>query len=163
MHIGIPPLVVALVLLTPAAPSGQGTVRDLKTIDVCRLIPGTVVAGALEGTLSKATPFNDPQGGFARCAYIVGPKEGAAGETTGYVVWLYPPSQFEELRQYTEAPLTTVPGLGDAAERFVDPDDGRVKLRVLLRADVALEVTAETAATAQTVAEVAVAALRPPR
>lgn len=162
MSTGIAFLVVALAFMPPAVPPAQAPARDLKTIDVCRVVPGTAVATALEGTLSKATPFNDPRGSFARCTYLVAPKPGA-GAPKGYTVWVYPPSDFDELRRYTEAPLTRVPGLGDAAESFVDPGDGRFKLRVLLRQDATLEITADTAAAARTLADLAARALRPGR
>jgi hypothetical protein len=161
----VPMAVIALLVARPGSSTltAQPGTRDLRRMDVCALVPGPGLAGALGGTLSKATPFNDPEGSFARCTYIVTPNGAPAGVTKGYGLWVYPHGDFEALRQYTSAPVTSVAGIGDAAESFVDPDDGRYKLRVLLRNDVAIEATGDAAAPARKVAEFAVAALRSSR
>lgn len=130
---------------------GQAT-RDWTTLDVCQLVPGEAVAKAVGATLKEARPFSDKT--FSRCTYLV--TITATNKPGGYVLWMQPEANFEDLKQYTEAPLTPVAGLGDGAYIFQDKGDGRFKLRVLKRGDLMFEATGESAESARKVADVAV-------
>ena len=132
--------------------------RDLKVLDVCRLVPGDAVAKAVGGALAEARPFFDKDGTLARCTYVV-TLPGSGDTRQAYVIWIYPPADFEELKAFTEGKMTAVPGLGDGAYSFQDPGDGRFKVRVLKRGEVTIEATAVTADGARNVAEAAVAAV----
>ena len=72
---------------------------------------------------------------------------------------MQPETNFEELKKYTESPLTPVAGLGDGAYIFQDKGDGRFKLRVLKRGDLMFEATGDSAESARKVADVVVAHL----
>jgi hypothetical protein len=133
--------------------------RDLKIVDVCRVIPGEAVAAAVGGKLAEVRPFTPKAPTFTRCTYLVDVPGGAQATRKGYALWFHPPADFEELRKYTEGKVTDIPGLGDGAYGFQDPGDGRFKIRVLKRGDVTIEATADTADAARKVAGVAIAAL----
>ena len=133
--------------------------RDLKTIDVCKVIDGGAVAAAVGGTLAEVRPFNPKDGTLARCAYLVDvPKQGTP-ERKGYTVWVYPPSEFVGLRKYTEEKTTELPGIGDGAYWFQDAGDGRFKVRALKGGDVTIETTADSMDAARKIAGVALRAL----
>lgn len=128
--------------------------RDWTTVNVCQLVPGEAVARAVAGTLTEARPFQDKI--ISRCTYLV---TLANGKPAGYVVWMQPETNFEELKKYTESPLTPVAGLGDGAYIFQDKGDSRFKLRVLKRGDLMFEATGDSAESARKVADVVVAHL----
>ena len=94
--------------------------RDWTTFDVCRLVPGDAVARAVAARLNETRPFYDKS--FSRCTYLV--TITATNKPAGYAVWMSPESDFEELKQHTESPLTPVTGLGDGAYMFQDKGDG---------------------------------------
>ena len=151
--------VVGVSLSVSAGTARAQTGRDLKTIDVCRIVPGEAVAAAVGGKLAEARPFTPKPPTFARCTYMVDVPGAAQAARKGFALWFYPPADFEELRKYTEGKVTDIPGLGDGAYGFQDPGDGRFKIRVLKRGDVAIEASADTADAARKVAGVAVARL----
>ena len=129
--------------------------RDWTTVNVCQIVPGEAVARAVAGTLNETRPFQDKV--ISRCTYLITLK--ATGKPAGYIVWMQPETNFEELKKYTESPLTPVPGLGDGAYIFQDKGDGRFKLRVLKRGDLMFEATGDSAESARKVADVVVAQL----
>jgi len=139
---------VILALSVPALAAGAGPVDPAKT-DVCVAVPGEAVAAAFGGTLRQARPFRDPDGGFARCTYFVAPKGG--GKDAAYTLWLYPDTDYDDLLAVTERPLEAVKGLGDAAVLFQD-EDGRWKLRFVVRGRYTLEATAADAGSARRLA-----------
>ena len=129
--------------------------RDYATLDVCQMIPGTVVAQALGATLSSTRPFMDKT--LSRCTYFVTPAGGA--KPLGYAVWVQTASYFEDLKPHIDSPITPIAGLGDGAYTFQDKGDGRFKINVLKRGDLMLQVTGESAASARKVADAVVAHL----
>lgn len=133
---------------------GRPPQRDYVTFNVCQVVPGEAIARALGGKLVQVRPFGDKS--FSRCTYFVLPP--GSSQQLGYVVYVQPPDDFEELKKYIEAPITAVAGLGDGAYMFHDPGDDRFKINVLKRGDLMFEATGESAATARKVAD-AVAAL----
>lgn len=142
-----------------AGTAGAQAGRDLKTIDVCRVVPGETVAAAVGGKLAEVRPFNPNDGSMARCTYLVdlpGPEKPVR---KGYAIWLFPPGDFVELRGFTESKMTDVSGLGDGAYIFQDSGDGRFKIRFLRKGDVTIEATGDTADAARKVAGVAAASL----
>ncbi len=145
------------VAASAAGPSWAQTRRDLKTMDVCQVVPGDAVASAVGGKLAEARPFTPKPPTFTRCTYLVDVPGGAQTTRKGYALWFYAPSDFEELRKYTEGKVTDIPGLGDGAYIFQDPGDRRFKIRVLRRGDGTIEATADTADAARQVAGIAVA------
>ena len=126
--------------------------RDWTTFNVCQLVPGEAVAKAVAARLKEARPFYDKT--FSRCTYLV--TLTATNKPTGYVVWMEPEANFEELKKETRSPLTPVTGLGDGAYMFQDSGDNRFKLRVLKRGDLMFEATGDSAESARKVAEVVV-------
>jgi hypothetical protein len=139
---------------TPARSAGAGR-RDYTTFNVCQAVPGEAIARALGGRLVQTRPLYDKS--FSRCTYFVVP----AGKDAqlGYVVWVQPPEDFEELKKHIEEPRTPLTGLGDGAYMFHDKGDGRFKINVLKRGDLMFQATAESAETARKVADAVIARL----
>ena len=140
---------------SPSPNQGAQSKRDHATLDVCQMIPGTVVAQALGATLSSTRPVMDKT--FSRCTYLVTPSGGA--KPLGYVVWVQPAADFQDLKQHIDSPITPIAGLGDGAYTFQDKGDGRFKINVLKRDDLMIQVTGESAASARKVADAVVAHL----
>ena len=129
--------------------SGQQPRRDYATLNVCEAVPGDVVTRALGGKLVQVRPFNDKA--FSRCTYFIIPTGSA--QQLGYVVWMQPAADFEELKKATEEKITVVTGLGDAAYSFQDKGDGRFKINVVKRGDLMFQATANTAESARKIAD----------
>ena len=125
--------------------------RDYTKFNVCELIPGDAIAKAVGARLTQTRPTFDKN--WSRCTYLVA---GANGKPNGYVVWIQPVEDFEELKKYNERPITPVSGLGDSAYVYQD-DDRRFKLNVLKRGDLMFQATGDTQESARKVAEVVLA------
>jgi hypothetical protein len=125
--------------------------REYTTFNVCEFIPGEAIARAVGGRLTQSRPTFDKN--WSRCAYSV---TDATGKPNGYVVWIQPAEDFEELKKHIEQAITTVSGLGDAAYVFQD-DDRRFKLNVLKRGDLMFQATADTQEAARKVADTVLA------
>lgn len=136
-------------LLTPQAH------RDYATLNVCQVVPGEAIAGALGGTFAEARPFADKS--FSRCTYFIVPSGGS--QRMGYVVYLQPAEDFEGLKKYIDDPIIPIAGLGDGAYMFHDTGDGRFKIHVLKRGDVMVEANADSEASARKIAGAVVAVL----
>jgi hypothetical protein len=145
-------IVVALWL--GAAPAFQvpTPVRDPSTVDVCAQVPGTAVAELFGKTL-KEQRLVPIKGKTNRCVYILAAPGSSA--TEGFVLWLYRPEDYHELLEYTEGIVEKPEGLGDEAVLFVDPGDGRSKLRLLVREKFSLEVSASNIPAARKLAKLA--------
>lgn len=155
-------VLLAVASQAPGRSAGPPQRRDYETFNVCQAMPGETIARALGGKLAEARPFGDKA--FSRCTYFV--VLAATGQRLGYVVWMQPPEDFEELKKSIEEPRTTLTGLGDAAYMFQDKGDGRFKINVLKRGDLMIQATGETAESARKVADAVVAHLwktAPPR
>lgn len=131
------------------------TGRDYTKLNVCQLVPGDHVARALGGQLSEQRPAYDKA--FSRCTYLI-VLPGSA-KPLGYVVWIQPPGDFQELKQFIDEPLTSVSGLGDDAYAFRDAGDGRFKINVLKRGDLMFQATGDSALAARQVADAVVSVL----
>jgi hypothetical protein len=129
--------------------------RDFSTLNVCQLVPGEVIARALGGKLVEARPVADKS--VSRCSYFILPA--GSDSQRGYVVWMQPPDDFEELKKFISDPITAVTGLGDGAYMFRDRGDGRFKIHVLKRGDLMFEATGDSAESARKVADAVVAQL----
>jgi hypothetical protein len=129
--------------------------RDYTTLNVCQLVPGETIARALGGKLSDQRPANDKT--FSRCTYLIVPP--GSSKPAGYVVWVQPATDFQELKKVIDEPLTSVTGLGDDAYMFRDSGDGRFKINVLKRGDLMFQASGETAAAARQVADAVVSVL----
>ena len=125
--------------------------RDYTKLNVCEFIPGDAIARSVGATLTQSRPTFDKN--WSRCAYYV---IDANGKPSGYVVWIQPAEDFEELKKHIERPITPVSGLGDAASVFQD-DDRRFKLNVLKRGDLMFQATADTQESARKVADTVLA------
>lgn len=136
----------------PGRSAGPQQRRDYETFNVCQAMPGETIARAVGGKLAEARPFGDKS--FSRCTYFV--VLPATGQRLGYVVWMQPPEDFEELKKSIEEPRTTLTGLGDGAYMFHDKGDGRFKINVLKRGDLMFQATGETAESARKVADAVV-------
>jgi hypothetical protein len=130
--------------------------RDYSKYNVCEAVPADAIARAVNGKLTSARPTFDKR--WSRCAYFVTSAEG--NQPRGYVVWLSPAADFEEMKQYIEETITPVAGLGDGAYIYRDKGDGRFKMYVLLRGDHTIQATGETAESARRVAEAVLAVFR---
>ena len=128
-----------------------GQTRDYTKFNVCEFIPGDAIVRAVGAKLTRTHPTFDEN--WSRCAYYV---TGADGKPNGYVVWIQPAGDFEELKKYIDKPITPVSGLGDAAYVFQD-DDGRFKMNVLKRGDLMFQATADTRESARKVADTVLA------
>jgi hypothetical protein len=153
-------LVISVAGLSCALCTGTGWAqggRDLKTVNVCKAVPGDAIATAVGGRLAEVRPFTPKDPTFTRCTYFVDVPGTGQATREAYSLWFYPPADFEDLRKYTNEKITEVSGLADGAYEFRDSGDGRFKIRVLKRGDVSFEATAGTADAARKVAGVAVA------
>ena len=74
--------------------------RDYTTFDVCELIPGDAIARSVGAKLTQSRPTFDKD--WSRCAYYV---TDANGKPSGYVVWIQPADDFEELKKHIEKPI----------------------------------------------------------
>ena len=143
-------LIAAIAVFTAPMMSARQT-RDYTKFNVCEFIPGDAIARAVGAKLTQSRPTFDKN--WSRCAYSV---TDGNGKPTGYVVWIQPAEDFEELKKYIERPIAAVSGLGDAAYVFQD-DDRRFKLNVLKRGDLMFQATADTQESARKVAETVLA------
>lgn len=142
---------IAAVAAFAAPVMSASQTRDYTKFNVCELIPGDVIARSVGARLTQSRPTFDKN--WSRCAYNV---TDANGKPNGYVVWIQPAEDFEELKQYIAKPITPVKGLGDAAYVFQD-DDRRFKLNVLKRGDLMFQATADTQESARKVADTVLA------
>jgi hypothetical protein len=124
---------------------------DPASVDVCRRVPGAEVAKLFGKSLKEARPFAS-KGELSRCTYLV--TNPGSSETVGYVLWLYPPEEYDELLEYTEGTVENPSGFGDAAVLFKD-EDGRSKLRLVVRGRFCLEATAADPESAKKLARLA--------
>jgi hypothetical protein len=127
--------------------------RDYAKFNVCEFIPGDAIARAVGGRLTQSRPTFDKN--WSRCAYYV---TDVNGKPNGYVVWIQPAEDFEELKKYIDQPITPVSGVGDGAYLFQD-DDRRFKLNVLKRGELMFQATADTQESARQVADAVLAIL----
>ena len=144
-------LLAAMVAPVPVMFAHQ--TRDYTKFNVCEFIPGDAIARSVGATLTRSRPTFDKN--WSRCAYYV---TDANGKPNGYVVWIQPAEDFEELKKHIEQPIVPVSGLGDAAYVFQD-DDRRFKLNVLKRGDLMFQATADTPESARKVADTVLAIL----
>jgi hypothetical protein len=144
-------------LAAPAAPGPPGAlvVTDPSSVNVCERVPGAEVAKALGKALRSERSVIVKDSKLSRCVYILGPAGKPDGATEGLVLWLYAPNEYAELNQVTEGKLEPVPGLGDEAVRFLDPGDGRHKVRLLRRGRFSLEASAADAPSSLALARLA--------
>lgn len=137
-------MIVNTFLIVAVALASQ--TRDYTKFNVCELMPGDAIARAVGGTLTQSRPTFDKN--WSRCTYLV---NDASGKPKGYVVWVQPAEDFEELKKYNDKPIIPVSGLGDAAYIFQD-EDRRFKINVLKRGDLMLQATGDTPESARMVA-----------
>jgi hypothetical protein len=142
---------IAAVATIAASVTSARQPRDYTTFNVCELIPGEAIARAVGAKLTQSRPTFDQN--WSRCTYLV---TDASGKPNGYVVWIQPAEDFEELKKYIEKPLTPVSGLGDGAYTFQD-DDRRFKVNVLKRGDLMFQATGDTQESARKVADTVLA------
>ena len=127
--------------------------QDPATVDVCKQVPGVDVAKLFGKVLEEARPVTS-EGEFSRCVYILG-NRGTGDAASAFTLWLYTPANYRDLLEYTEGIVDSPKGLGDEAVLFVDPGDGRSKLRVLVKDRFSFEVTAADADSAKELAKLA--------
>ena len=137
---------------TGAAPA---VVTDPSSINVCERVPGSEVARALGKPLKSERPIIFKDSKLSRCVYLL-LAQAKPEASEGVVLWLYTAKEYAELNKVTEGQLEPVPGLGDEAVRFLDPGDGRHKLRALRKGRYSIESTAGDAASALALAKLAV-------
>jgi hypothetical protein len=131
-------------------------VTDPSSINVCERVPGVEVAKALGKPLKSERPIVFKDSKLSRCVYLLYSGGKPEGATEGLVLWLSTAKDYAELNKVTEGKLEPVSGVGDEAVRFLDPGDGRHKLRALRKGRYAVEATAGDAASALTLAKLAV-------
>ena len=152
MSRSLAPVLASGLLSVVAAPAwAAGPPRDLLKLDVCATIPGAEVARVAGGQIVESKPFNAPDGKLARCVYFVAPPGNGAAKTA-WVVELFPPGDFDEVRPNIEEPVRDVAGLGDGAYEYKDADSGRWRLYTRRRGDVTVSVTGPDEATVRKIA-----------
>ena len=144
-------LIVAVTAFAVAASARQ--TRDYTKFNVCAFVPGDAIARAVGAKLNETRPTFSKN--WSRCAYLV---TDGNGKPNGYVVWLQPAGDFEELRGIIEQAKTPVSGLGEAAFIFQD-EDRRFKLNVRTRGELMFQATADTPESARKVADAVLAIL----
>jgi hypothetical protein len=145
-------MAVVLVAAVSVA-AGEPEPLDLTTLDVCALVPGAEVAGAVAASLKETRGFNSPDGDIARCVYIVAPLGADGSQPRAFAVELEGPSDFADVRPYVEESTRDVEGLGDGAWTSRDPDTGRIRLWVLRRNVATLYLTGDDEAELRKIAE----------
>jgi hypothetical protein len=130
--------------------------RDYATYNVCEAVPGDAIARAVGGKLVTTRPTFDKN--WSRCLYMV--TTPGSDRQRGYVVWLGPAADFEDMKPHIEEPITPVSGLGDGAYIYRDKGDGRFKIYVLMRGQQTFETTGEASESVRKVAEAVLAVLR---
>jgi hypothetical protein len=130
--------------------------RDYTKFNVCEVVPGDRIAGAVGAKMVAARPTFDKN--WSRCLYVV--TNAGPDQQRGYIVWLSPAADFEEMKPHIAEKITAVAGLGDGAYIYQDKDSGRFKLYVLMRGDQTIQATGDTADSTRKVAEVVLAVLR---
>jgi hypothetical protein len=143
-------------LAASAVDAAPPVVTDPSSINVCERVPGAELAKVIGRPLKseRSIVFKDSK--LSRCVYLLYSGGKPEGATEGLVLWLYTAQEYAELNKVTESKLEPVSGVGDEAVRFLDPGDGRHKLRALRKGRYAVEATAGDAASAQTLAKAAV-------
>jgi hypothetical protein len=149
-------LVAVPFLLASTAAAAPLVVTDPSSINVCERVPGADVAKALGKALQSERPIVFKDSKLSRCVYLLVVPGKPAAKAEGLVLWLYTAREYAELNKVTESKLEPVPGLGDEGVRFLDTGDGRHKLRALRKGKYSIEATAGDAASALTVARLAV-------
>ena len=144
---------IAAVAASAVSVTSAHQTRDYTKFNVCEFIPGDAIARAVGARLVQSRPTFDKE--WSRCAYYV---TDANGKPNGYVVWIQPVEDFEELKKHIEKPITPVSGLGDAAYVYQD-EDRRFKLNVLKRGDLMFQATGDTLESARKVADAVLAIL----
>jgi hypothetical protein len=133
---------------------------NLRTLDVCTLVPGATVAGVVGGRLVGTLPFRADDGTVNRCRYTVAPA-GAEGDARDvYTVWVLHPDDFTGLKDGEEKPVTDVPGLSDGAFMGFHKEEGRHWLTVLVLRRATFQVTGESADAVRKIANVILPRLR---
>ena len=121
-------VLVVTALFAASHPAGRSAAaqprRDYEKLNVCEAVPGEIIARAVGGKLTAVRGTTDKS--FSRCRYTVAMP--GTDTPSGYVVWISPPDDFEDLKQSIEEPRTTVTGLGDGAYIYRDKGDGRFKI-----------------------------------
>jgi hypothetical protein len=152
-------VLVVTALFAASNPAGRSAAaqprRDYAKLNVCEAVPGEIIAHAVGGKLTTVRGTTDKS--FSRCRYTVAMP--GTDKPSGYLVWISPPEDFEDLKKSIEEPRTTVTGLGDGAYIYRDKGDGRFKIYVLKRGDLTLEATADSPESARKVADAVAAHL----
>lgn len=135
----------------PAPPAPKG--RDLVGLKVCDLVPAADVGKALGGTVQLATgqPGNKYQ---ADCMYTV--RIGALSKTTQ--IWLYPPDQFDAMKEMETGATDAIDGLGPGA--YGRNDSGVYQIVARVPDAVTLDARGDTPAQARAMADLAMEKLK---
>jgi hypothetical protein len=111
--------------IAQAEPTASGGGRDYASLDVCQLLPGSVVE-----SLTQGTQLQDPQstsgGDLAGCYYEIQP--GGTGTYANYIVYVEP-ADFVQANLAISDAGDPVPGLGDQAYIGYDSDNEEYRLQ----------------------------------
>lgn len=128
------------------------TGRDVTSLDLCTLVPGTEVAALFEGTLNGEPHGAIYPGASTECSYAIK----AGGRSQVALVFLYPSSQ-SELFGTEEAEKQEIEGLGDRA--YAITGGGIAEVHVLLEDGVTVDARADTVELARRLAELTISKL----
>ena len=106
----------------------------------CNKVPAAVVATGLGGRVTSTISSGWVDEGEARCRYYL---RAPGADTTSriYILYIQPAEDYEGLKEAATAATTDVPGIGDAAHFFIDPETKRVWMYAVARGRLTVTVT----------------------
>ena len=90
----------------------------------CHKVPAAVVATALGGRVTNTINSGWVDQGEARCRYYLR-KPGSDTTSQIYILYIQPAEDYDGLKEAATAPTTDVPGVGDGAYFYIDPETKR--------------------------------------
>lgn len=125
----------------------------------CNKVPAAVVAEALGGRVTNTINSGWVAAGEARCRYYL---RSTGTDTTSriYILYIQPPADYDGLKESATAPPRDVPGVGDAAYFYIDPETKRFWVTAAVRSRISVTVSGPDFASARKLAALALARYR---
>jgi hypothetical protein len=104
--------------------------------DICKDIPGEIVAQAVSGQLKQARSYD------GRCVYFISSKD-TPTKMDAFVIYRHPADDFAALKETEEGKGEVLEGVGDEATLTFDKDTKRYWLLVTKHGLVTLQISGE--------------------
>ncbi|HEV8400622.1 MAG TPA: hypothetical protein VGQ18_12405 [Gemmatimonadales bacterium] len=127
----------------------------------CNKVPAAVVATALGGRVTNTISSGWVDEGEARCRYYLRAPGGGPDTTSRiYILYIQPAEDYDGLKEAATAPTTDVPGVGDGAYFYVDPETKRVWMNAVARGRITVTVSGPDLPSARKLAALALTRYR---